>query len=184
MEKKAELFHSDGFVTLENVLDISLIEKLFQLSNDNFDEIMKIIQLKDLAFGIGAKFGFKEIVQRHTGRFEMPYKMDNDLINQVSNNHTIRSLVEDILGADAVIINKSVVMCMPGAQNQAWHSDGSHVCVDKHLPCHVLNVFIPLIDLTKELGPTEFKPGLYRHSINISFLLTIIIQDRTYILET
>ena len=51
-------------------------------------------------------------------------------------------------------------MCLPGAGDQAWHSDGAHVSLSKHLPCHVLNVFIPLVDLTLELGPTEFRPGM------------------------
>merc|ERR1712238_487467 len=30
-----------------------------------------------------------------------------------------------------------------------------------HLPCHCLNVFVPLVDMAPELGPTEFVP--YSH---------------------
>lgn len=40
-----------------------------------------------------------------------------------------------------------------------WHEDGSHLCKDTHLEPHCLNIFIPLVDLTAELGPTELRPG-------------------------
>jgi hypothetical protein len=31
--------------------------------------------------------------------------------------------------------------------------------VDNYLPCHCLNVFIPLVDMTTDLGPTELRPA-------------------------
>ena len=42
---------------------------------------------------------------------------------------------------------------------QAWHVDGPHLSADKYLPCHCLNIFIPLVDMTTELGPTELRPA-------------------------
>ena len=40
------------------------------------------------------------------------------------------------------------------------------------LPCHCLNVFIPLIDIGIENGPTEFRPGsqLLTQNFKSSFL--------------
>jgi ectoine hydroxylase-related dioxygenase (phytanoyl-CoA dioxygenase family) len=89
----------------------------------------------------------------------MPYKMDNAMIDQVKQNATIGAVVRGILGEDATVINQSAIINMPGADAQAWHVDGAHVSTSKHLPCHVLNVFVPLVDMQLELGPTEFRPG-------------------------
>jgi hypothetical protein len=44
-------------------------------------------------------------------------------------------------------------------QDQGWHTDGPHMDIAKHLPCHCLNVFMPLVDISRENGPTEFRPG-------------------------
>ena len=86
------------------------------------------------------------------------------MIDEVKMNPTISCVVRGILGEDATVINQSVVVNMPGGSAQAWHVDGAHVSTTKHLPCHVLNVFVPLIDMTLELGPTEFRPGKFSDS--------------------
>ena len=55
------------------------------------------------------------------------------------------------------LLGRSVVMALPGAEEQQWHVDGAHVDVMAHRPCHVLNVFFPLVDITRENGPTEVR---------------------------
>jgi ectoine hydroxylase-related dioxygenase (phytanoyl-CoA dioxygenase family) len=55
--------------------------------------------------------------------------------------------------------NISVVIAEPGAAEQKWHADGGHLSIWKHLPCHCLNIFLPLVDITEELGPTELRSG-------------------------
>lgn len=46
---------------------------------------------------------------------------------------------------------------------QPWHSDGEHMNETVHLSPHCLNVFVPLCDVTKALGPTEFLPHSHYH---------------------
>ena len=87
----------------------------------------------------------------------MPYKMET-LQAQISENVTIKQLIAGILGDEAKVINTSLVVSLPGTQEQAWHCDGPHVSLTEHLPCHCLNVFIPLIDITMDCGPTAFRP--------------------------
>ena len=42
----------------------------------------------------------------------------------------------------------------------AWHADGPHLFEQgPTLPAHALNVFLPLVDLTAQNGPTQFAPG-------------------------
>ena len=52
-------------------------------------------------------------------------------------------------------------------KHQKWHADGGHLFSKKQLPNtlppHCINVFYPLVDLTKENGPTEFRIGSHRH---------------------
>jgi ectoine hydroxylase-related dioxygenase (phytanoyl-CoA dioxygenase family) len=43
---------------------------------------------------------------------------------------------------------------------QSWHVDGTHLFAKKlQCPPHCLDVFVPLMDMTPELGPTEFVLG-------------------------
>lgn len=50
------------------------------------------------------------------------------------------------------LVSKSgCVIAMPGASGQPWHPDGY---IDG-----IFNVFVPLVPITPENGPTEFQPG-------------------------
>ena len=52
--------------------------------------------------------------------------------------------------------------------HQKWHADGGHLFSEHQLPegltlpPHCINVFYPLVDLTNENGPTEFRIGSHR----------------------
>jgi len=47
--------------------------------------------------------------------------------------------------------------------HQKWHGDGGHLFPQEniHHPAYMINVFIPLVDLTTTNGPTEFAPGTH-----------------------
>jgi hypothetical protein len=55
-----------------------------------------------------------------------------------------------------------------GCHHQNWHADGGHLFSPDQLPQgltlppHCINVFFPLVDLTKQNGPTEFRIGSHR----------------------
>jgi len=49
-------------------------------------------------------------------------------------------------------------------KHQKWHADGGHLFGHVQLPPHCINVFIPLIDLTSDHGPTEVQVG--SHHLN------------------
>ncbi len=46
--------------------------------------------------------------------------------------------------------------------SQKWHGDGGHLFDHTHLPPHCINVFYPLVNLTKFNGPTEVMSGTHR----------------------
>ena len=74
---------------------------------------------------------------------------------------------------DVTICNLSFVVSTPGAPAQAWHADGGHVDLQHHLPCHVLNVFLPLYDYSTswDWGPTELRPGSHYYTRNLAPLM-------------
>lgn len=68
-------------------------------------------------------------------------------------------LVRAVLGKDVVLIHKGMFLSMPGAERQSYHQDGPHLTTAYQKPCHAINVFIPLVDLSLANGPTEFCLG-------------------------
>ncbi len=71
------------------------------------------------------------------------------------------STVREILGPDCVLVFAGCVWSDPGSAEGAWHADGRHLFPGSadHDPCHCLNVFVPLVDIDDECGPTVFLPG-------------------------
>lgn len=156
---QADQFNSNGFVVVEDVLDVCMVEDLRIKAMNSFRELFEVHLNGKNRLGIGIKNGFKEIVQRHQNRFEVPYKIDEIGGTELAMHPKIVSLVDSILGEQHHVVNISLVVSNPGAADQSWHTDGPHVSVTQHLPCHCLNVFVPLIDILSHTGPTSFRPG-------------------------
>lgn len=156
--RAAEAFHRDGFIVLEALFEKGAVDVVRERGEGSFDELQGMIAARGLSLGIGIKEGFCEVVQRHPHRFEMPYQMDRpEIASFVTGNARLMDTVHAILGHDCDCINKSLVLSLPGAKDQGWHVDGGHVSLSQHLPCHCLNVFIPLVDVSPEDGPTELR---------------------------
>ena len=153
-------FQRDGFVVMDDLLDMEVVQALHIECMSHYEELQELLKNKKLSLGIGIKQGFKEIVQRHLNRFEIPYKMDSYSINAaITGCKPLMEAVRAILGDDCHIVNKSLVLSLPGAIDQAWHVDGGHLSITEDLPCHCLNVFLPLVDVQLEDGPTELRLG-------------------------
>ena len=98
-----------------------------------------------------------------------------------------------------------VLFTLPGSDEQLWHTDGEHLfsseddfqCwgsdgkndefFDKNasssskksiLPAHCINLFVPLVDVGADNGPTEFCLGSHFHTK--FFCDDIVWQDSTW----
>lgn len=109
-------FRDDGYTVLNDIFDPEVIRSLRVAAERNFDELSQEITSKNLELGIGIKNGFKEIVQRHKDRFEMPYKMDTSEFAVVSSCQYLETVISSILGDDNCIVNRSLVLSLPGAE--------------------------------------------------------------------
>jgi ectoine hydroxylase-related dioxygenase (phytanoyl-CoA dioxygenase family) len=158
LSSKVDHFHSKGFCVFDELFSSLDMDDLKATALENFQEVQEIIQSTNQEFGIGLKQGYDEIVQRQEGRYEVPYKMKN-IFKNISESSELLEIIHAILGPEVVVANESLIISMPGTTDQAWHADGPHMSVTEHLPAHCLNVFIPLVDITLEEGPTEFRPA-------------------------
>ena len=99
-------------------------------------------------------FRFREVSSRCLGRLDM--KLDDGV-----NIHEMQcpwiNTVKSVLGDDCKLAYFGLISSFPQSWNQPFHGDGPHLFgKDYQLPPHALNVFVPLQDVTMDLGPTEF----------------------------
>lgn len=187
---EAENFHRDGYIILKGLLPADIIEEAYQAATTNFSKCLSYIADHNKEFGMHAKKGFVEIVQRNEKRYEMQYGMDDTPIFQsplIMKNERLHSVLSAIFGDQTEdedklswkLCSRSIVNACPGALEQQWHVDGAHVHVSHHRPCHVLNVFFPLVNLTMENGPTEVRPGSHYLSRDLARLTLLAKVKKT-----
>jgi hypothetical protein len=184
------LFRKDGFVRVNAILPTSAITDLHRFSQDRFHQVFERLyqnghtlfpthyRLNDntgeteYALGLGVKHGFREIVMRSPGRYEISllYSTAPDCLESLKQilSPVVFALLEAKDWNDVSICNLSLVISTPGSPEQSCHADGPHSNLQKHLPCHVMNIFVPLHDLTLAMGPTELRPGTHYHTRNLA----------------
>lgn len=116
----------------------------------------------------GASNGYREIVMRSSGRYEISLVHNNSKVEQ-----QLRPSIEPILQRLVQIVpyllhtssmqnirmHYSMVISTPGAPEQSWHTDGEHLDMAQHQTAHCINAFIPLVPISRETGPTELYPA-------------------------
>lgn len=162
-EKVSEIFYQQGAVHFNNGLPASWINNAYKIIMSRFEEYLSIVKTKlgsDL--GIGRDAGYAEIVQRSPGRYDMVWEWVTPFsdLDQIVDDLLMPNL-RAMLGEECKIMLQGVVVSQPNAIEQFWHIDGEHLYLDHahHLPAHCINIFIPLIDITPENGPTELCLG-------------------------
>jgi len=147
-------FLKEGLCQLSQRLDKSQVSLCDTLVLDHYNKVINTIRSLDLQKNLDD--GFVEFKLRHQGRYDM-------VIKELYNLDFIKkppweALVRALLGIDCILVYAGCMLSIPGSVVQPWHSDGEHLSESQHLPPHCLNIFIPLIDLTMQNGPTQFIP--------------------------
>ena len=106
----------------------------------------------------------KEIVSRQALRFDLVRGIaDTEPFSALAKGGPWCAAIRQALGVDMKLIKSGCVVAMPGCPRQPVHPDGKHLFDEgDHLPPHCITVFVPLIDMSEQLGPTEFYPGTHR----------------------
>ncbi|GMI00550.1 hypothetical protein TrLO_g8318 [Triparma laevis f. longispina] len=191
-----EMFEDEGYTTLDDVLERGYVEEqLLPKVNENFEEAFRVMNKNgwitsssqklppttynttssgaSFSLGLGARNGFTEVVRRNSGRYEMRYGTSSPPFtdNVVRENKTLHDCLKKIFKEEYYLLGCSVVISTKDSKEQQWHVDGGHVDSKEHKNCHCLNVFIPLIDLTPSLGPTEIRPGTHYYSRDLAKMM-------------
>jgi hypothetical protein len=160
METLAATFEEDGFAIVEDAVSTPVAAACRELASAAFDACVGEIAARELPFGMGAKEGFADIVQRSPQRYEMQAGLaahghpaapgGGGAFGRAAAElrESVLPLARAALGGDAALVSTSVLMALPGAATQGWHADGGHLSPTEHLPCHCLNVFVPLVDVS------------------------------------
>lgn len=79
---------------------------------------------------------------------------------------SVLALARELVGDDFIVGDMGVVISHGGATKQEIHRDSSPLFdgaeMDLDLPMFCLMVLVPLLDVTVEMGPTEYWPGSHR----------------------
>ena len=131
-------------------------------------------------------FVFREIASRNLQRFDL--RLDECegatafVERCILSNLQVQSLLTLCLGErDEIDFDVSVVYSRPGAVDQRWHADGEHIQGACELdPPYALCLFLPLIDLDKTVGYTQFWPGSHRSKHLVGFGPVAELTRATY----
>lgn len=140
----------------------SQIELCHAAVTNHFEMVMNTVKARALHSEL--QDGFDLLRERGRGRYDMELPaFDTPEFSFLTDlqNAAWMPIVREVLGEDVVLIHKGAFLSMPGAEGQVYHQDGPHLSTQTQRPCHAVNVFIPLVDLTIKNGPTEFCLGTH-----------------------
>jgi hypothetical protein len=132
----------------------------YEAGMEHFDQVMRTVQARDLAREL--QDGFDVLRERGRRRYDMELPaFEAPTFSFLSDLQKApwMPIVREILGKDVVLIHKGMFLALPGADRQVYHQDGLHLTTNYQRDVHAINVFIPVVDLTTELGPTQFCLG-------------------------
>ena len=174
-------FLGSGCICIKDVIPKEFVKyTLGKVTNDyNFlqsqlserrKELLQNQQTSSSAHHLAAsiqRVNFRELVQRDGNRLDMRYQLSSSpyASPHLVYNPIVFPLVKELLGGgDVSLLYCGVMWANPTTVsnnngNQKWHSDGPPLFNHQHTFPYCINVFYPLVDLTEEMGPTQFYPG-------------------------
>jgi len=159
----AATFDAQGLCHLRRGITAAVAGKASEAVESWANHVINVVNTLGLQQELTDK-GFTEFKFRHTGRYDMQvpaFREDAALRTLVGSSAPWLALVQAVMGADAKLLHSGVMLSMPGSHIQPWHQDGPHLDTRRHQPCHALNVFVPLVDLSEHNGGTEMVPGTH-----------------------
>lgn len=144
-------------------LRVEEVERCIQVVHGHYVAVMHTLNQLDLHDVLESQ-GFKTFKIRSKGRYDMvvqPLLSDPTFRFLQIPSASFSPIVHMLLGhgCHALPTQSGCMFSTPDmSENQPWHTDGPHRSDTEHLPPDNLVVFIPLVDMTLELGPTQFIP--------------------------
>ena len=160
----ASILQEHGVVLLRRALPAEVVGACAEAVTGSFDKCGAALKAKKLK--PTDPFAFAEIAHRSKLRYDMQLTASaTALPDSICSKPPWKPVLQKLLGDDYIDLFQGAVIAEPGAVDQQPHMDGSHLYQATHgyeqlqNPAHCLNVFVPLVNVTEENGPTEFWPG-------------------------
>ncbi len=173
----AESISKHGFVILKDLFDADELKKLTSPATVKAEEVMKMLKMKKIILGIGSRAGFREVCLRSPGRYDVPCNFDEfpsellERIEQIASKVLVTDPqdppapragdADDRQNGSLPELGRAfagLVRASPKSEAQIWHADSPHSTA-QHISPHLLNVLVPSVTVTEEMGPTELVPG-------------------------
>ena len=158
-----EQFATDGVALLRGLVPLSLLGTINGVMRARAAGVMAALGNRPI--GIGSRNGYRELVQRSPGRFDVPMH-EQDLApiwgvrGSAAPDVPWLGLVRAVLGPEARPSFCGVVFSRPGSPAQQWHIDSPHEAAEVR-PAHAVNVLLALADIPIAAGPTEVARGTH-----------------------
>ena len=161
LEQITSTFYKYGVVSINNFIDPKLLKKLKSSAEKNYKYLFS--ELEHRGYTEKDEINSREICYRGPGRFDILYGTNKKPFTDkfLVDNPIITSILKVLLGDETKLLFRGLVIALPGAKIQQTHTDGPNLFGEFKLPLppHCINIFIPLIDLDVNVGPTEFFLG-------------------------
>lgn len=100
-------------------------------------------------------------------RAQVPVAIDGPVANPAFfAPHSVMALARHLMGNDLIVGEMGVVISHPGAASQIAHRDSNFLFggldMEIELPPFAMTMLVPLLDVSLDMGPTEFWPGSHR----------------------
>lgn len=149
-------FKKNGLVVLRNFFDKDLIEKL---KEDFYEEYNRYFIDKE----------YSDAVRVSNKRFHLTIEVKDSFFNMdLLCNQFLLNFFTDVFGVHFLISDINCVIALPGASDMHVHRDGLIFYenpISLMLPPHAIGLHIPLVNFTKEIGPTRYWPGSHRKQV-------------------
>ena len=160
----AAILEEHGVVMLKGALPVEIVDVAAEAVDASYGMCREAVKARGVQ--LEEPFAFAEFYHRSKLRYDLQLATAaTALPPSLLESPPWRPLLGTVLGDDHVNLFQGAVIAEPGAVEQQPHMDGSHLFQDTHgyaqaqNPPHCLNVFVPLVDVTEDNGPTEFWPG-------------------------
>jgi ectoine hydroxylase-related dioxygenase (phytanoyl-CoA dioxygenase family) len=148
-----------------NILSEPQVDEFVGVLQNAIHETEALIRQHRPSITLGeSTFAFSEICARGPLRFDLQLKQHDATQALVRNYILSQPVIQEQLqtwlhcnSMDEIDFDVSVVYSKPGAEHQAWHTDG-HYFHDK-VGTYAVCLFVPCLDLSHETGYTQFWPG-------------------------
>lgn len=163
-----QLMRSQGVFLIPAVLTGDALAGVCRQAGEQIGEVLRLFCARGALQQLG-QGQFREIDCRDGNRVDICLRAEEEPLRSLATQGVWMPAVRAILGEDVTLLRSGAVVATGAkegshVEDQAWHQDGGHLFPDADLPCHCLNVFVPLVDVSEENGPTQFILGSHRSS--------------------